>query len=220
MEVNILGFVIKFLVAIIPSSLKIAVLRSQGATIGKNCYIGFRVIDAKKITLGNNVRIASFNLIHRLDEFSMLSGSRLNGFNWITGAGIGSFFLGLNSAITRLHFFESSASIFIGDNTIIAGRNSHFFTHGISSTNLDDMRPIRIGSWCYIGTSSRFVPGSEIAEGTFVGMGSVVTKKFNEKYVLLGGAPAKLRKKLTPDDVYFNRPYLPHDHHMLDYDGC
>jgi acetyltransferase-like isoleucine patch superfamily enzyme len=209
----------KYLVVFLPSVLKIAYYRARGAKIGKNCFVGFTIINSKTIELGDNVQIASFNLIHRLDEFSMKSGSRMNGFNWITGAGTGSFSLGRNSAITRLHFFEASASIYIDDNTIIAGRNSHFFTHGISSTNLDDMRPIHIGPWCYIGSSSRFVPGAEVAEGTFVGMGSVVTKKFAETHVLLGGVPATIKKKLSPEDVYFNRPFLPHDHHPPNYDG-
>ena len=214
-----ISFVISLCVALLPSRVKIAYYRKQGAEIGKSCYIGLSIINAKKIRIGDNVQVASFNLIHRLDEFVMQSGSRMNGFNWITGAGTGSFYLGRNSAITRLHFFEASASIYIDNNTIIAGRNSHFFTHGISSTNLDDMRPIRIGPWCYIGSSSRFVPGAEVAEGTFVGMGSVVTKKVTETHVLLGGVPAIIKKKLSPEDVYFNRPYLPHDHHPPDYNG-
>lgn len=210
---------LKYILALLPSAMKIACLRAQGAKIGRNCFIGLTLIDAARIELGDNVRIASFNLIHRLDEFVLKSGSRMNGFNWITGARTGSFYLGRNSAITRLHFFEASASIFIGDNTMIAGRNSHFFTHGISSTNLNDMRPVKIGAWCYIGSSSRFVPGVEVAEGTFVGMGSVVTKKFTETYVLLGGIPATVRKKLSPNDRYFSRPFLPHDHHRQDYNG-
>ena len=210
---------LKYLIALMPSALKIAVLRRRGARIGKNCRIGMTLVDAKRIHLGDNVQIASFNLMHRLDALEMGTGSRMNGFNWITGAGTGTFSVGLNSAITRLHFFEASASISIGDNTIIAGRNSHFFTHGISSTNLDDMRPIQIGSWCYIGSSSRFVPGAQVAKGTFVGMGSVVTKAFADEFVLVAGGPAVVKKQLSPNDVYFDRPFLPHDHHPAGYKG-
>ena len=210
---------LRYLVALLPSALKIALLRARGAKIGRQCRIGLSVIDAESIELGDNVQIASFNLLHRLDRLVMKTGSRMNGFNWITGARTGSFFVGRNSAITRFHFFEASASVFIGDNTIIAGRSSHFFTHGISSTNLDDMRPIHIGPWCYVGTSSRFTPGSAIAEGTFVGMGSVVTKPFDDQYVLLAGAPAAVRRRLSPTDIYFARDFLPHDHHPPGYDG-
>lgn len=210
----------RLIISVLPSYVKIAVLRALGAKIGRNCYIGLAVVDAKKIEIGDHVRIANFNLIHRLDRLVCSSGSRMNGFNWITGARTGSFFLGKNSAITRLHFFEASASIFIGDNTIIAGRGSHFFTHGISSTNLDDMRPIRIGAWSYVGSSSRFAPGASTADRTFVGIGSVVTKAFDDPLVLLGGSPADIRKHLSPDDAYFARPFLPHDHHPATYDGA
>lgn len=208
------------MLAVAPNRLRIAILRWLGAKIGDNCFIGAGVIlDARQIIIGNNVRIAPFNLMHRLERLYLGDGSRLNGFNWITGAGTGNFFLGRNSAITRLHFFEASGGIRIEENSIIAGRGTHFFTHGISSTNLDDVRPVTIGAWSYIGSSSRFVPGCSIARGTFVGMGAVVTKACKEEYVLLAGNPAVVKKTLTAGDAYFARSFLPHDHHAADYDG-
>lgn len=210
---------IAILMAFLPSRIKIFLFRKMGARIGRGCYIGLSVIHARQIEIGDNVRIASFNLVHRLAILRLGNGSRLNGFNWITGAGTGSLLVGRNSAITRLHFFEASGDVRIGENTIIAGRNSHFFTHGISSTNLDSVQPITIGSWCYVGSSSRFVPGSGVGRGTFVGMGSVVTKQFKDEYVLIAGNPAAVRKQLSPNDVYFSRAFLPHDHHSSGYNG-
>lgn len=132
---------------------------------------------------------------------------------------MGSMYLGRNSSITRFHFVEASGNVRIGDNSIIAGRNSHFFTHGISSKNLDVVRPIEIGDWSYIGSSTRFVPGARVSNGTFVGMGSVVTKSFNDQYVLIAGSPAVIRKKLGKGDKYFDREYLPHRHHPEEYAG-
>ncbi len=185
--------------------------------IGQHCYIGFSFIQAQNIVIGDYVRIASFNLLHRLTSLEMGDGSRMNSFNWITGASTGKFSVGNHSAITRLHFFESSGSIYIGDNSIIAGRGTHFFTHGISSYNLDDIRPIVIGSWCYVGSSSRFVPGSGLGDGSFVGMGAVVTKRFEEIHVLVAGNPACIKKRLSPTDPYFDRAFLPHDHLPIGY---
>lgn len=208
---------VAFLVALLPSRAKIWLLRRMGACIGRGCYIGLSVIHAQKIEIGDHVRIASFNLLHRLTSLKMGQGSRMNGFNWITGAGMGEFILGHHSAITRLHFFDASGSIDIGDNSIVAGRGSHFFTHGISSTNLDDLRPIVIGPWCYVGSSSRFVPGSGVSDGTFVGMGSVVTKRFADPYVLVAGNPAVIKKRLSSKGVYFDRPFMPHDHQPRGY---
>lgn len=179
----------------------------------------FTVIDAQRVVLGDNVQIAGFNLLHRLVELEMGTGSRMNGFNWITGARTGGLRMGRNAAITRLHFFEASGNVTIGENTIIAGRGSHFFTHGISSINLDDVKPVEIGPWCYVGSTSRFVPGSGISKGTFVGMGAVVTKFFSEDFVLIAGNPAAVRKQLSPGDAYFDRSFLPHDHHPPGYLG-
>ena len=208
------------LMSLLPSGLRIALMRARGARIGRGCRIGmFTVIDAKRIKLGDNVLIAGFNLVHRLAELEMETGSRMNGFNWITGARTGSLRMGRNAAITRMHFFEASGDVIVGENTIIAGRGSHFFTHGISSTNLDDVRPIRIGPWCYVGSTSRFVPGSGISRGTFVGMGAVVTKSFPDEFVLIVGNPAAVKKRLSPIDPYFDRSYLPHDHHPSGYTG-
>lgn len=210
---------LKFLLLVMPSKLRIMLLRRCGAKIGQGCYIGMCLIDAHEIEIGDNVHIASFNIIHRLKSVKLQTGSRMNGFNWITGAGVGFINVGRNTAITRLHFFEASGGITLGDNTIVAGRNTHFFTHGISSTNLDDVRPIEIGNWCYIGSSSRFVPGASVGHGTFVGMGTVVSKAISDEFVLLGGIPAHVVKKLSAEDTYFNRPFLPHSHHPTDYKG-
>lgn len=214
-----INFLLAICIALMPSKLKIFILRRLGARIGNDCYIGLSLITAREIIIGDYVYIAGFNLIHRLNIFYFGDGSRINGFNWITGANIGSFFLGRNSAVTRLHFFEASGDIYIYENSIIAGRGTHFFTHGISSTNLDNIRSIVIGPWCYIGSSSRFVPGSAVDCGTFVGMGSVLTKPFNEEFVVIAGNPARIRKHLSHEDAYFSRLFLPHAHHPAKYSG-
>lgn len=211
--------ILKFLIALLPSRLKILYYRSRGAKIGKECYIGMSIIDSKDIEIGDCVYIGSFNLIWRLVELKLESGSRIEMGNWITGGRLGGFRLGKNSAIQRFHFMEASSDITIGNNCIIAGRNSHFFSHGISSVDLDVKQPILIGNWVYIGSSCRFAPGTGVNDFTFVGMGAVVTKKHKDNYVLLAGNPAIVKKILSPHDAFFNRQYLPHSHHPAKYKG-
>jgi acetyltransferase-like isoleucine patch superfamily enzyme len=210
---------LKLILAVLPSAIKIKIYRALGYKIGKNCYIGLAIIDAKDVNIGDCVYIGHLNLIWRLKRLDLESGSRLEFCNWITGAREGSFKLGRNSAIQRFHFFEASSNISLGDNCIIAGRNSHFFSHGISSTDLDVRRDIIIGNWSYVGSGVRFVPGAGVAECTFVGMGAVVTKRHGQGHVLIAGNPAAVKKNLSPEDLYFKRAYLPHCHHPKDYRG-
>ena len=70
---------------------------------------------------------------------------------------------------------------------------------------------------CWLRDS--FVPGSEVSDHVFVGMGSTVTKKHTEEYVLLAGSPAGVKKRLEKIAVYFDRPFLPYAHYRPAYDG-
>lgn len=211
--------ILKILLLLMPSKIKICCYRLSGAKIGSHCYIGFSIVDASNLQMGDYSYIGHFNLIWRLKTLTMGRGSRITMLNWITGARQGDFKLGANSSVSILHFLEASADIQIGSNTIIAGRASQFFTHGITPTNLDDQRSIIIGDWCYVGSAARFTPGSSIADHTFVGMGAIVTKQINENYILLGGSPAKTIKNLSKDDFFFQQSYLSHSHHSSKYAG-
>jgi acetyltransferase-like isoleucine patch superfamily enzyme len=79
---------------------------------------------------------------------------------------------------------------------------------------IDYVKPLIIGSWCYVGSDVRFAPGAQIGHHTFVGMGAVVAGNHNEQnYVLLAGNPAMVRKKLPQDAPYFMQGFLRHIHH-------
>ena len=201
----------------LPSALSIRLLRIFGYRIGKGCKIGFSYIDADDVDIGDYSRIGHGNLLWRLQSLKMGAGSKVGDFNWITGASKGKFELGENSSIRRFHYFEASGGISIGDNTVVAGRSTLFFSHGISPSNLNDVRQIEIGSWCYIGAAVRFLPGAGVSDGTFVGMGSVVTKYHTNPYVLIAGNPAIEKRELNRRDIYFDRAYLPHASHPPEY---
>jgi acetyltransferase-like isoleucine patch superfamily enzyme len=198
---------------LVPSCLKLRILKYSGSKIGKNCRIGFSYIDVKELELGSNVYIGNFNIIKSLNNIELKMGSKIESFNWITGGGMGELILGENSSIRRFHFLEASGGIEIGHNTIIAGRGSHFFTHGLSPTNLDQVEKIIIGNWNYLGSSLRVIPGVTTKDYTFVGMGSVLTKKYNNSEVLIAGNPAIEKKKISKNEIYFNRLKITHSHH-------
>jgi len=207
------------LLLFMPNFIKILLLRLSGAKIGKKVKIGFSIVIAKNLILEDFTRIGHFNLIWRLNNLTLKRGSVIFFGNWITGARSGSFLLGANSGITRFHFFESSGNISIGSNSIVAGRSSVFYCHGLTPRSLNFVDHIKIGDWCYIGSNSKFSPGGSIGNNTFVAMAGLVSKNFtNESYILLGGIPVKKIKSYNSNSVYWQRPYLSQAHHPRDYD--
>lgn len=84
----------------------------------------------------------------------------------------------------------------IGDHVTIAP-NVWFTTHDASANIFfegvsDFYGRISIGSNVFIGMSSTFLPGTEIADNCIVGAGSVVTKRFTEPGKVIAGNPARV----------------------------
>jgi len=71
--------------------------------------------------------------------------------------------------------------------------------------------PIRIGRYCLLGFNSVILPGVVLGDFTIVGANTVVTQSFGEGYVVLGGAPARILKRLDPRRAEFYRS--KHEYH-------
>src|SRR5438045_1573430 len=197
-----------------PSWLKIVLLRCLGHEVGNNVHIGMSYLDVRRIVLKDGVRIASFNYFKNLQELVMLEGARIGGWaNWFTAtahnndgnAGFGCLTIGKGSNITSRHHFDLQEKVTIGDQTLIAGFGSAFFTHSYSPTVRNVNRPIHIDEHCYVGSHSIFTPGSAVGPGTFVGAGSVVSRDLSyESAVLVAGNPAGVLKACEPALFFFN----------------
>jgi len=98
--------------------------------------------------------------------------------------------IGENATITEKHFFDATAGLEIGQNSWIAGRDSQFWTHGAETAGT-----IVVGSDCYVGSAVRFIPKSGVGNHCLVGVGSVVTHRFDREYVVIGGMPARVIKE-------------------------
>lgn len=74
-------------------------------------------------------------------------------------------------------------SIYIDDNSTIAGSGSEFWTHsfyiGKELSRVDG--GIYIGKNCYIGSRCIFMPGIRVADNITIGAGSCVSKSLKEK---------------------------------------
>lgn len=99
-----------------------------------------------------------------------------------------SLFIGMNTLITSHHHFDIVGSFILGNNSWIAGDGSQFWTHGAGVQE----RNIAIGEFCYIGSAVRFAPGSSIANNCIVGLGSIVTSRFDISNAMIAGHPAKV----------------------------
>jgi acetyltransferase-like isoleucine patch superfamily enzyme len=93
-----------------------------------------------------------------------------------------------DSRITSGHFIDAVGGFSLGAGSWIAGRGSQFWTHGVGVRD----RQVSIGARCYIGSAVRFAPGAAVADESVVAIGSVVTKKFADRRVLVAGVPASV----------------------------
>src|SRR5438552_12203037 len=120
------------------------------------------------------------------------------------------FSLGRGSIITAGHKIDFTDRVEIGRRTIIGGRNSSLWTHNRQRT-----RPIKIGSFTYVGSEIRIAPGGSIPSRCIVGIGSVITGELVGEERLIAGVPAKPLKELSEEDKFLierkTRPDLPDD---------
>ena len=90
------------------------------------------------------------------------------------------------------------STITIGDNLLMGpGVQIHASNHGYA-LNKGPMtfqsrkdKNISIGNDIWIGSNSIITAGVTIADGIIIRAGSVVTKNFKEKNIIIGGSPAK-----------------------------
>jgi acetyltransferase-like isoleucine patch superfamily enzyme len=102
----------------------------------------------------------------------------LNGGAYITGTG------GLNIG----------SYCFFAKNIIIVTAN-----HDPYDLRIRIASPIAIGDYCWLGAGAKIMPGVTLGDFTVVAAGAVVTSSFPEGYVVLGGIPAKVIRKLEPE---------------------
>lgn len=99
--------------------------------------------------------------------------------------------IGRDCLVTSQHYIDLAGRFELGNGSWIAGFSSQFWTHGAGTTD----REIRVGERSYLGSAVRFAPGTSVGDDSIVAMGSVVTKKFRDDRVLVGGVPAKMIKE-------------------------
>lgn len=178
--------------------------RVLGYKIGSGCRIGMlTVIACRSFEIGDKSIIRSRNVLK--GKFAFRAGRDLfigdgNAIlaPWGSRSGADyamSITFGDDCLVNDRHFIDVHGSVTIGDGTWIAGRDSQFYTHGVSATDRD----ITIGPGCYIGTAVRFAPGSGVGRRVLVGLGSVVVGRIEGDEILVSGFPARPLRSIAED---------------------
>ncbi|MEP7264841.1 MAG: acyltransferase [Bacteroidota bacterium] len=97
-------------------------------------------------------------------------------------------------------FAAKGSEVEIGDYTLIApnvgiaGYNHDLYDYRKNSS----FGKTVIGNYSWIGMNAMILPGVKLGDHTVVAAGAVVTKSFPEGYVVIGGNPASVIKKIDP----------------------
>jgi acetyltransferase-like isoleucine patch superfamily enzyme len=157
-----------------------------GTTISR----GNRFIGAYAVSIGKNTFIGQNNRFLGSDAAASEAEAH-KGYKR-------SLILGDDSLVNYGHIFDVIGKIEIGNGSWVAGFNSQFLTHGIGVTDRD----ISVGERSFIGSAVLVSPGSSIGSDCIVAMGSVVTKKFLDPGLILGGVPASVIRTRNENDGY------------------
>ena len=234
-----LRLILKALIAPLPSAVKRPCYRIFfGYKIGKRVRIGVSIIDSVACEIGDDVTIGHLNLLIGTKQLSIGEHSRIGHLNIIRGGDevrIGryceilrlneinsilepdvvnevypTFIMGDGSMIGASHKIDFTDRVEFGKRVILGGRNSSIWTHNRQKT-----AQVTIGDLSYIGSEIRIVPGGSIPARCIVGIGSVITKKFNREDVMIAGVPAAIVKELSEDGKFLienkTRSDLPED---------
>lgn len=222
-----LSFVFAFLLALLPSQLKIVIYRRLfHYKIGNNVRIGVSPFVGVKICeIGDNVEIGHLNLFTQIERLVLGAHTRIGFLNLVRGGNsvrcgryvtvlrqntfnsiLDRDFVEPADAVLELgdgvfvaagHWLDFSDRISIGAHTIIGGRNSSIWTH-----NRQRAKPITIGEHCYLGSEVRVAPGATLPPFSLVALGAVLTGEVQSPCMLIGGNPAGVVRPLNQHDSF------------------
>ena len=226
-------------VALLPSAIARPCYRwFFGYKIGKRVRLGFSIIDAVECSIADDVSIGHLNVFTRIQKLSIGDHTRIGVLNMFYGGDAVTFgryctvlrfneitsirepdvvnqidqrlLIGDGSMIGAWHKIDFTDRIEFGKCVILGGRNSSLWTHNRQMT-----KSIEIGDYTYLGSEIRIAPGGSVPAKCIVGMGSVITKSFQNEYHLIAGVPAAELKELDEDGRFLTerktRNDLPDD---------
>lgn len=95
---------------------------------------------------------------------------------------------------------DENASIIIGEDCMLATDilirtgDKHSIVELESGKRVNYSESIMLGKHVWLGRSVQLLKGTSLPDNTIVGTGSLVTKRFADKYTVIAGVPAKVVK--------------------------
>jgi len=188
-----------------------------GWKLHRRSRIGFSLILADKVVLEEGAWIGHFNLVMPVGLLHLHRHASLGFFNKIIGAQqvpgfssepdrVSALIIEEHAAVTRDHIIDCSNTVEIGRFTTFAGYRSQILTHSPDlSRSTQVTRAVRIGAYCFVGTGSVVLYGSQIPDYSIVSAGSVFSGSGEGGYAIYAGNPAKPVKAVARDLDYFTR---------------
>jgi acetyltransferase-like isoleucine patch superfamily enzyme len=158
------------------------VIKVAENVLGKVVRIGLRLLAALEVWIGwlvlltvgergNLCRFEGFGRIHEPEKVR----------------------LGTRVAVGRNFFFRGKGGITIGDYTRISRNVTiHTVNHNMEGATLpydrvDICKPVKIGSFVWIGMNVNILPGVTIGDGAVIGMGTTISRDVAPGEIVVGG---------------------------------
>jgi acetyltransferase-like isoleucine patch superfamily enzyme len=158
------------------------------------------LIDTQELILESQAKIKHLVRIKGVKSVIMKSGSYLGNYNSLyCNSRIGdqgSFKLGNNSDVVRKNSFDLTDDVTIGDNVVVGGFGSQFWTHGFDIHRNRVQGEIVIGDNVYIGSSTSINLAVSVLSNVSIGCSSVVSKSIIDEGFYAGN-PAVKKKSST-----------------------
>ena len=188
-----------------------------GYDVHPSASIGLSLIDSSVASFGPRCRVGHFSIIRNLEELVLAQDARVGTFNWIYGArGTRHFkqererrsalILQEGASVTSRHLIDCTDTVEIGAFSTVAGFRTQILTHAIDITRCrQSCEPVRIGSYCFVGTGCIILKGSAFPERSVLSAGSVFAGKGEGAWHLYRGNPAKAVRTISEDSGYMLR---------------
>jgi acetyltransferase-like isoleucine patch superfamily enzyme len=188
-----------------------------GWSLHRSSRIGCSIVLADRVVLEEGARIGHFNIIMPIGLLHIGPKASLGYFNKIIGGQkvpgfsseherMSALIIEEHAAVTRDHIIDCSNTVRIGRFTTFAGYRSQILTHSPDlSRSAQTTRPVTIGAYCFIGTGTILLYGSEVPDYSIVSAGSVYSGSGDGSYAIYAGNLAKRVKSVPQDLDYFTR---------------